>query len=442
MANAPDSARPGLLRAVSRWQLVGIAVNDVVGSGIYLLPAAVAALLGAVSVWAVVLAGLATTLLVLCFAEASSYFEQPGGAYLYTREAFGHFIGFEVGWMIWLSRVAALASLANGLVQASAYFWPAAGSGWIRVAILCGVILLLAWINIRGVKAGAHTAVALAIAKILPLVFFIVVGAWFVEASRLASPGVPHGQAVGRAVLLLLFAFGGYENTPAAAGEYRNPRRDVPFALLLMILGVTLIYSSVQIVAVGTLPGLAQSPSPLADAAARFAGHWGAWLLTLGATMSILGIMGSSTLTGPRYLFALGCDGYGPRWLAQVHRSYHTPALAIVAQTAIVVPLALSGSFVYLATITVITRLIANIGTAAALPILRRRLADRPSVVRLPLGLTIPLAALALSMALLASAQVLGLVPVAGALAIGAVIYYFRRTATDERTAVRGVGRT
>jgi amino acid transporter len=414
-----------------------MAVNDVVGSGIYLLPAAVAALLGPVSVWAVGLAGLATMLLVLCFAEASSYFDQPGGAYLYTREAFGHFVGFEVGWMIWLSRVAALASLANGLVQASAYFWPAAGSGWTRVAILCGVILLLAWINIRGVKAGAHTAVALAIAKTLPLMFFIFVGVWFIEGSRLASPAVPHGGTLGRAALLLLFAFGGYENTPAAAGEYRNPRRDVPFALLLMIVSVTLIYAGVQVVAVGTLPGLAQSTSPLADAAGHFAGHWGAWLLTLGATLSILGIMGSSTLSGPRYLFALACDGYGPRWLAQVHRSYHTPALAIVAQTAIVVPLALSGSFVYLATITVITRLLANIGTAAALPILRRRMADRSSVVRLPLGVTIPVAALGLSIALLASAQVSSLLPVAGALAIGAVVYYFRRPGAGERTTVR-----
>jgi amino acid transporter len=240
---------------------------------------------------------------------------------------------------------------------------------------------------------------------------------------------------VGRAALLLLFAFGGYENTPAAAGEYRNPRRDVPFALLLMILGVTLVYSAVQVVAVGTLPGLAQSSSPLADAAGRFAGHWGAWLLTLGATLSILGIMESSTLSGPRYLFALASDGYGPRWLAQVHRSYHTPALAIVAQTAIVVPLALSGSFVYLATITVITRLMANIGTAAALPILRRRLADRPGALRLPLGAVIPVAALALSIALLASANVSSLLPVGGALAIGAVIYRFRHPATGERTA-------
>jgi APA family basic amino acid/polyamine antiporter len=354
VASAPESARPGLLRAVSRWQIVGLAINDVVGSGIYLLPAAVAALLGAASVWAVVLAGFAVALLVLCFAEASSHFDQPGGAYLYTREAFGRFIGFEVGWMTWLSRVASIASLANGLVLASTPFWPAAAGGWARAGINSGVTLLLAWINVRGVKAGARTAVALAIAKMVPLMFFVVVGAWFIDRSRLTLPAVPSGGAMGRAALLLLFAYGGYENTPAAAGEYRNPRRDVPFALLIMILSVTMVYSAVQVVALGTLPGLADSLSPLADAASRFAGHGGAWLLTLGAVLSILGIMSNNTLIGPRYLFALACDGYGPRWLTRVHESYRTPALAIVAQAAIVVPLALSGSFVYLATLTVI----------------------------------------------------------------------------------------
>lgn len=442
MAEAAETVDPGLLRAVSRWQVVGLAVNDVVGSGIYLLPAAVAALLGAVSVWAVVLAGLTAALLVLCFAEASSYFDQPGGAYLYTREAFGPFVGFEVGWMTWLSRVAALASLANGLVLASAYFWPAAGRGWARVAILCGMIILLAWINIRGVKAGARTAVALAIAKILPLIFFIAVGAWFIEGSRLVAPEMPHSGTMGRAALLLLFAYGGYESTPAAAGEYRNPRRDLPFALLFMVLSVTLVYTAVQAVAVGTLPGLAHSSSPLADAAGRFAGHGGAWLLTLGALLSILGIMSSSTLTGPRYLFALARDGYGPHWLGRVHATYRTPALAIVLQTAVVVPLALSGSFVYLATLTVVSRLAANVGTAAALPILRRRLADRENALRLPLGLTIPVAALVVSIALLVSAAASNLIPVLGALAIGAVIYYFRRPGTGEDAVVDPVSRT
>src|SRR5215469_12267238 len=216
----PETNPPGLLRAVSRWQLVGLAVNDVVGSGIYLLPAAAAALLGGASVLAVVAAGCAAALLVLCFAEASSYFDQPGGAYLYTREAFGRFIGFEVGWMTWLSRVAAMASFANGLVQTTTYFWPAAAGHWSRAGIICALILPLAGINISGVRAGVRTAVVLVIAKMVPLVFFITVGAWFVDGSRLVIFAAPRSGALGQAALLLLFAYGGFENTPVAAGEY------------------------------------------------------------------------------------------------------------------------------------------------------------------------------------------------------------------------------
>jgi len=426
--SASDKASPELLRAVSRWQLVGLAINDVVGSGIYLLPAAAAALLGAASLWAVALAGLAVGLLVLCFAEASSYFDEPGGAYLYTREAFGSFVGFEVGWMTWLARVASIASLANGLVQATTYFSLRVASGWPRAAIISTVVVLLAWINVLGVKAGARTAVGLVIAKMLPLVFFIAVGGWFVVGSRLTVLEAPHGGSLGQAALLLLFAYAGFENTPAAAGEYRNPRRDVPFALLVMILTVTLVYSAVQLVALGTLPELARSSSPLAEAAGRFAGPWGAWLLTAGAMLSIIGNAGNTTLIGPRYLFALASDGYGPRRLARVHADYHTPAVAIVVQTVIVLALALSGSFVELATLSVIARGTTYIGTAAALPLLRRRMAARSDAVRLPLGATIPMAALVLAIALLASAEETSLLAAAAALAVGGVIYCFRRS--------------
>lgn len=433
--NAPATARPELLREISRWQIVGLAINDVVGSGIYLLPAAAAALLGAASVWAVALAGLAVALLVLCFAEASSYFDQPGGAYLYTREAFGSFVGFEVGWMTWLARVASIASLANGLVQATAYFSPQAASGWRRTAIISAVVVVLAWINVRGVKAGARTAVGLVIAKMLPLVFFVVVGAWFVVGARLSIVQVPSGSSLGQVALLLLFAYAGFENTPAAAGEYRNPRRDVPFALLVMILIVTLVYTSVQLVALGTLPELARSSSPLAEAAGRFAGHWGAWLLSAGAILSIIGNAGNTTLIGPRYLFALACDGYGPRWLARVHPEYRTPAIAIIVQTMIVLALALSGSFVQLATLSVIARVATYIGTAAAVPVLRRRMVARADAVRLPFGATIPFAALALALALLASAQKANLLAATGALALGGVIYYFRRSIAVETEA-------
>jgi basic amino acid/polyamine antiporter, APA family len=424
--NPPEVGEQGLLRAVSRWQLVGIAINDVVGSGIYLLPGAAAALLGDASVWAVVLAGLAAGLLVLCFAEASSYFDQPGGAYLYTREAFGRFVGFEVGWMTWLSRVAALASFATGLVQALTLFWPGAESGWRRIAIICGLILPLTAINVRGVSAGARTAVVLVIAKMLPLLFFVAVGVWFADGTHLAIFQAPRGGALGQAALLLLFAYGGFENTPVAAGEYRNPRRNVPFALLSMILLVTLLYGAVQWVALATLPGLARSLSPLADAANRFAGPAGAWLLTLGAMLSIAGIAGNTMLTGPRYLFALASDGYGPRWLARVHPRYRTPAVAIVVQAAMALALAMSGSFVELASLSVIARVATYIGTAAAIPILRRRLADR-AAMRLPLGPMIPIAALLVAMTLLGSATAASLLGVAAALLAGGIIYGFRR---------------
>lgn len=424
--SAPESNRPSLLRAVSRAQLVGLAINDVVGSGIYLLPAAAAALLGGASVWAIVLAGFAASLLVLCFAEASSYFDQPGGAYLYTREAFGRFVGFEVGWMTWLSRVAAMASFADGLVQATTYFWPAAEDRWGRAAIICGLILPLAGINVRGVSAGARTAVVLVIAKMLPLVFFIAVGAWFVNGSHLMILEAPRGGALGQAALLLLFAYGGFENTPVAAGEYHNPRRNVPFALLSMILIVTLLYGAVQVVALGSLPGLARSVSPLADAAERFAGHSGAWLLTLGAMLSIIGIAGNTMLSGPRYLLALASDGYGPRWLADVHPEYRTPAAAIVLQAVSALALAMSGSFVQLAGLSVIARVATYIGTAAAVPVLRRRVAE-PASVRLPLGPTIPIVAVLVAAALLGSATRANLLSALGALTAGGAIYLARR---------------
>jgi APA family basic amino acid/polyamine antiporter len=416
----------GLLRLISRGQIVGLAINDVVGSGIYLLPAAAAALLGGASVWAVVLAGLAAALLVLCFAEASSYFDEPGGAYLYTREAFGPLVGFEVGWMTWLSRVAALASFANGLVQAITYFWPQATGRWGRVLIICGLILPLAAINVRGVSAGARTAVILVIAKMLPLVFFVGAGVWFIDGAQLTLLHVPRGAALGQAALLLLFAYGGFENTPVAAGEYHNPRRNVPFALLSMILVVTLSYAAVQVVALGTLPGLARSSAPLADAAQRFAGHSGAWLLTLGAVLSIAGIAGNTMLSGPRYLFALSCDGYGPRWLARVHPRFRTPAIAILVQAFTALALAMSGSFVELASLSVIARVATYVGTAAAVPVLRRRLPHR-AALRLPLGATIPVAASLVAIGLLGSATGASLLVVGAALVTGAVIYGFRR---------------
>ena len=426
-AEAGGSQGPTLARVISRWQIVGLAVNDVIGSGIFLLPAAAAALLGGASALAVVLAGCAVGLLVLCFAEASGYFDQPGGAYLYTREAFGDFVGFEVGWMTWLARIASVASLSAGFAVATSYVLPGADQGLLRVAVITIPLVILTLINVVGVRPGAGVAVGFAIAKTVPLLIFVGIGIFAVDWSRVGMIEMPPIETFGEASLLLLFAFAGFENTPAAAGEYRNPQRDVPFALLTMIALVTLLYALVQIVALGTLPGLAESASPLAEAATVFLGTGAGLLMTIGAMVSIAGNIGNTTLVGPRYLFAISRDGFGPALFGRVHPTFRTPAAAIILQSAVALILALTGTFVGLAMLSIVARLATYIGTAAAVPVLRRRREAKPDAFRLPGGPLIPICALLLCLLFMASATAANLVAGGVALGVGAVLYLFRR---------------
>ncbi|HEU5050662.1 MAG TPA: amino acid permease [Gemmatimonadales bacterium] len=427
---ASDTSARALRRVVTRWELVGISINDVIGSGVYLLPAAAAALLGPASVWAVLLAGFAVFLLILCFVEAASHFEEPGSGYVYTREAFGPFIGFEVGWMTWLARVASVASLSNGLAQAMTFIWPGAGTGLARVLWVVLPLALLTWINVVGVKQGARVAAGFTIAKLLPLVVLIAFGIFAVDWSRVFPVPAPAVGNLGEAALLLLFAYAGFENTAAAAGEFKDPRRDVPFALVTMAIVVTVVYTLVQLVALGTLPDLASRTegAPLADAAVIVLGAGAGLMMTAGAAISIGGNIGSTMLAGPRYLYALARDGFGPRALANIHPRFHTPAVAIVVQAVVAGALALSGSFVQLAMLSVIARMCTYIGTAAAVPILRRKYPATERTVVLPGGPLIPILALLISFGLLASATRDNLVAGAVALVVGALLYFFRGT--------------
>ncbi len=416
-------------RTVSRWQIVGLALNDVIGSGIYLLPAAATALLGPMSLWAVVLAGISVLLVVLCFAEAGSYFDQPGSAYLYAGTAFGPLAGFSVGWMTWLTRVASQASLAVGFAQALTYLWPAAEAGWVRTVAIVLPVLALTAINYVGVESGVRTAVFLVITKAIPLLLFVAAGIFAFSGdlmrSQVATEAGP--GSLGQAALLLLFAYAGFENTAAAAGEYKNPRRDVPFALITQIVLVTVLYAGVQWVALGTLPNLAGSATPLADAANGFLGSWAGTLLTVGAVLSILGTNGNTVFAGPRYLYALAADGYGPRALGKIHPRFQTPANALLFHTALTLPLALSGSFVGLAALSVVARLATYLGTIAAVPVLRRRFSELTGTVRLPGGPTIPILAGLVTLGLATSAERKHLIAAAVALVVGLVVYYFRR---------------
>lgn len=434
MSALPESVRattaqPALKRVITRWELVALSLNDVIGSGVYLLPAAAAALLGPASVWAVLVAGLAVLLLVLCFAEAASHFDAPGGGYLYTREAFGEFIGFEVGWMTWLARVTSVAALSNGFTQALAFLWPQAAAGAPRAAIIITLVAAFVWINVLGVKYGARAAVGLAIGKILPLLFLVGVGLFAIDGSRLLPIPMPSRQNLGQAALLLLFAYAGFENTASAAGEHKNPQRDVPFALITMIVVVTLLYTLIQLIALGTVPDLAAhvGGAPLAVAASLIVAAWAGTLMTAGAVVSIGGTLGGTLLAGPRYLYALAVDGFGPRALAAIHPRYRTPAVAVIVNGAVALLLALSGSFVQLALLSTLARLATYVGTAAAVPVLRRKFPRTAHTIVLPGGPAIPIGALLLCLVFLASTTPRNLIAGVIGLASGAVIFLFRR---------------
>ncbi|MEZ5484547.1 MAG: APC family permease [Lysobacteraceae bacterium] len=431
MQQPNGSAGTTLRRAVPRWQLQLIAMNGVVGSGIYLLPASVTGLLGDAALWGILLAGLAMSLIVLCYAEASSYFDRPGAAYLYAREAFGDFIGFEVGWMTWLTRLASAAALVNGLALALVPLWPSAGEGWGRALVVTVSLVFFTGLNIVGVRAAATTSALMMIGKLLPLLFFIVVGMAFADNVSVMSTDGVDGSRLGEAALLLLFAYAGFENLPAAAGEYRNPRRDLPVALVSMIVTVTLIYALVQIVAQGLLPDLPSSSAPLADAATVFAGAVGLLLLSIGALISIIGTTGDTILFGPRYLQAMAADGYGPALFARVHPRFRTPAWAVLLVGAASLALALSGSFVQLALLSVISRLLTYLATAASVLALRRRYPANAARFRLPGGPLLPLLAILVSLGLLAAATWMHLLAAGAALLIGVVIFALRQPPRD-----------
>lgn len=406
---------------------MALSVNDVIGSGVYLiLPVAAAQLLGAASVWAILAAGFGVLLLVLCFAEAGSLFDNTGGAIVYTRAAFGEFLGFQVGWMSWIARIASISALSVLFARAVAYLWPAAASGLGQQATIVLPLLLLTWINVAGIKSGAWTAVVLAWGKVLPLVLFVAVGLFWVDWGRVFPVPMPQRENFMKAALLVLFAYGGFENTSAPAGEFKNPKRDVPFAMIVQIAIVATIYSAVQLVAIGTMPNLGASPTPLADGAARMMGPAGGFILTLGAVLSVLGTNNNTVLAGPRYLYALAESGRLPRIFAKVHPRYATPYVAILTQTGVALLLMLTGTAEELAVLSAIARLATYMGTVASVPVLRRKMPDTPRTIRLPGGDLIPILAFVICLLFLSAAEKKNWIGGIIAFVVGAVIYLAR----------------
>ena len=358
-----------------------------IGSAIFLLPSDIARQIGAWGPAAFFAVGLASLTIALCFAEAGSRFDRTGGPYLPARAAYGRFIGFEVGWMMWFTRVASQASVANGLAVALALYWPAFANqypasfgvtlpGFERAALITALTLMLTWINVRGIKQSSWVVNTLTIGKLAPLVFFILAGIWFIDTARLTALPPVTTQQVGTAALLLIFAYGGYEVTGIPAGEASNPRRDVPFAFVMTILTVATVMTLTSIVATGLLPDVSATRTPLADGAAIVLGAIGALIVTVGSAISMTGNNMGQVLTGSRTIFALAENGDLPRWFAKVHPRYRTPSNAILFTAGVALTLALTGSFVTLAAVSAVARLVMYFAVCTATLVLRRRQPD------------------------------------------------------------------
>lgn len=412
---------------VGFWGLVAMCINAVVGSGVFLLPSETFQLLGPFSLWAPILFALPVFVLVLCFAEASSHFDRPGGAFLYAGTAFGDFVGFETGWMNWLARTTSLAALANGMVLALGRLWPAVLEPTPRTLMIVGSLVLLAAIHALGVRYGAATIYFLTAAKLLPLALFVL-------AVLLLRPGNPIPESLhlpgagtnwSEAALFMLFAYAGFENLGVPAGEFRDPRRHLPLALLIGVLAIALVYALTQFATLAALPDLAGTGTPVADAAGVVLGPFGVGLVSIGALFSMLGTNSGTMLEGSRMLYAISRGRRGLTRVARIDTRFRTPTVAIAIHTIVAIAFALGGTFARLAVLSAVARLATYLFTCLAVPRLRKL---SPGF-RTP-GLWLPVLGTAISVALLFTLGRAHLLAAAVALAAGALLWLVSRPRT------------
>jgi APA family basic amino acid/polyamine antiporter len=399
-----DNKSTSLIRGIRRWEAVAVVINSIIGAGIFGLPSQVTALLGPYSLFAFIVCAIFVTLVILCFAEVSSRFSETGGPYLYAREAFGSITGFEVGWLMWLARLTAFAANCNLLIAYLSYFWPAAVTTGPRAILITAIVVALTTVNVTGIRDVTMVSNIFTVGKMIPIIIFIAVGLWFLAPENFSPAKQPDFLSFSQAVLLLVYAFTGFEIALIPAGEAREPQRSLPFAILAGIGVVSLVYILIQVVCLGTLPELAGSERPLADAAGNFMGTAGAAVITAGVIISIIGNLTVVLLAGSRLLFAMASRNELPQFLATVHERFRTPHLAICLTAAVMFVITLSGSFIYAVTISTLARLVAYGATCLALFVLRRR-NPQGSLFRAPL--IAPFASLALIIWLLSNSTLL-----------------------------------
>lgn len=435
MENKQPSGR-GLKREIGQMGFAAIALNGTIGAGIFALPAIAVQRAGLFSPWLFVICGLLIMLVVLSLSRVASYFRNTGGPVTYATTAFGPFVGFQTGWMLTLSRAASFAANAHLMVTYAGWFWPPLlDSGWHMTAVAVVIVALTA-INVVGVKQGLMAIFALTLLKLLPLILLVFLGISQTNPEIFTSATIPALDSLGETALILFYAFVGFESALIPAGEARNPRRDIPLALVRTILAIAVFYFLIQLVTISVAPDIGDSKTPLADVALILMGTTGATILTLGAVLSITGNLTSSMLSAPRMVYVMGHDGSLPSWFGNVHEKFRTPANAIMSYGIFSILLALSGGFVFLAVMSTAVRLMIYIMSILTLPVLHKKLDEYDGQFKLPGGITIPLLSLLLSLWLMTHVSLQSWIFTGGFMVLGSFLYLFmvrsRRVAASQ----------
>lgn len=349
-----------------------LSFNGVVGAAIFALPATLLVDWGSFSPWLFVIVGAAALLVILPFAWSAAAFRESGGPATYGL-VYGRLAGFELGWLYYVAKVGALAANLNVVADYAGRWWAGVGHGVGRVFIIVAVCVALAVINIFGMKRALAALSGFTVLKALPL-FAAGITAVILFGPP-PAPFLPVGKATVEAGFLVVFySFAGFENAVVPTGETKEPDKTLPRAIVVTILVTALLYFIVQLGFVTAFRAVSdQSTSPLVDLGSAVAGPLGAIALTVAALFSLLGNLLAASASTPRVTYAMGRRGDLPPWFSRVQPRLESPVNSIAFFTTIAALLAISGSFVWLAVVSTLARMIIYPLTIAALPLAPRR---------------------------------------------------------------------
>ena len=391
------------VRSIGKLGLAALIVNSIIGSGIFGIPSELIRVVGRASPIAMIASGLVAAIIMACFAEVASQFSEPGGCYLYTRTALGHFAGTQSGWFIWVCFLVAAAANANLFVIYLSGMWPWAGSPVGRLLIVTTIIAMPTAANYLGVRSGSLLSTIFCIAKLVPLVVVIALGlfrfghqATMLPAAEIVQPGLSGWLS---ALLLLGFSYSGFEFALMPGGEVKNPRKTVPIAMATAWLVVIATYTSIQFVTVATI-GTTVSTRPVADVASILIGRGGALFITIAAMCSTYGFISASILTAPRLTYSLAERGDFPAFFGALHPRFRTPHISILIFSVLLIVTSVTGSFRWAVAVSS-AALLVNYAFVCVSLIRLRAMLPNADALRVPFGRVLAVIGTVISIALL-----------------------------------------